>query len=50
MQNSLYSQISSYLRDGDLPRFFASTRSNFKKMAAKFSLNEAGELTRGGLL
>ena len=48
MQAAEYRAISTYLLNGELPRTFESTRSNFIRKARLFTIH-GGELHRNGL-
>ena len=50
MQPSTYDALKKYLKDGEFPKNFPSTRSNFVREAKKYSLNRKGVLLKDQLV
>lgn len=49
MEKSVAEQIKQYLKDGEIPERFTSTKSNFISTASKYSLNKKNALLRNNL-
>ena len=44
-----YNNIRAFLKEGRFPNNFASTKSNFKRKAKRYTLNASGRLMRKNL-